>query len=93
MATLKDAAMSYSGKKDISELDKIPVEVQIYEATFKNKQDQEITYHFIEINGVKYSIKAQAMSKIKEMLSVRPQTKFIKINKGSDGQYSVIPLD
>jgi hypothetical protein len=93
MASLKDTAMAYSGKHEITELDKIATDLPIYESSFKNKQDQEIKYFYAELNGIKYSIKAAAMVKIKELLTLRPQTKFIKVNKNSDGQYSVIPLD
>lgn len=93
MATLKDAAMAYSGGKEITELEKVPTDAQIYEASFKNKSGQDIKYVYIELNGSKYNIKAAALGKIKEILLVRPQTKFIKVNKGSDGQYTVIPLD
>ena len=93
MATLKDAALAYSGRKEITELDKVPTDLQIYEGMFKNKQDQEIKYFYVELNNVKYTIKGALMNKIKELLTLRPQTKYFKVNKGSDGQYSVIPLD
>jgi hypothetical protein len=93
MATLKDVAISFAGKHDITELDKIPTDVQIYESSFENSAKQTIKYFYIELNSIKYSIKSAAMHKVKELLTLRPQTKFIKVNKGSDGQYSVIPLD
>jgi ribosomal 30S subunit maturation factor RimM len=93
MATLKDAAMAYSGSREITDLDRLPTEVQVMEGSFKNKSNQDIKYYYCELNGIKYTIKSQALGKIKEMLTIRPQTKFIKINKSSDGQYSVIPLD
>lgn len=93
MTTLKDAALGYSGKKDITELDKVPTDLQVYESSFKNAQGQDIKFFYIELNGSKYNIKGAAMIKLKEMLSLRPQTKYVKINKSADGQYSVIPLD
>ena len=93
MATLRDVAISFAGKHEITELDKVPTDVQIYEASFENQAKQTIKYFYAELNGMKYTIKSGAMNKIKELLTLRPQTKFIKVNKGSDGQYSVIPLD
>ena len=93
MTTLKDAALAFSGKHEITELDKVPTDLQIYESSFENAQKQTIKYYYCEFNGVKYTIKSAAMNKIKELLTLRPQTKFIKVNKGNDGQYSVIPLD
>ena len=93
MTTLKDAAISFAGKHDITELDKVPTDAQIYESSFENQNKQTIKFFYIELNNIKYNIKSAAMIKIKELLTLRPQTKFIKINKGSDGQYSVIPLD
>lgn len=93
MATLGEVSLTYSGKKEITELDKVPIATQIYEGTFKNKQGQDIKYYYIELNGIQYNIKSQILTKIKELLLYRQQTKSIKVNKGADGQYSVIPLD
>jgi hypothetical protein len=97
MTSLKDTALAHQGKKDITELDKVPTDAEVQEGKFTaNKgtpQEQERKYYFMEVNGVKYSIKSAAMSKVKEILLVRPQTKFVKINKNPDGSYTVIPLD
>jgi hypothetical protein len=93
MTTLKESALAYSEGKDISDLDKVPVDIEVKSETYKKKSGEERTWSFIELNGIKYKVKAQVLSKINELLKVRPITKFVKVAKGTDGQYAVIPLD
>lgn len=93
MTTLKEAALNYRGQKEITELDKVPADISISEGEFKNKAEQVIKYYFIELNQEKYKVKTAALVAIKELLTLRPQTKFFKVNKNTQGQYSAIPLD
>ena len=94
MVSLREASLNYKGKKDITELEKVPVDdLQVYEKTFKNKQDQEITYFYVELNGIQYTVKTMAINKLKELLTNRPQTKIVRFTKDGNGQFSVIPLD
>lgn len=92
MVNLKETALKYV-KADITELPKLDLSLEIKTKSFTNSSKQQVSYYYVEIDGKSYTIKSNTLAKIKELLEVRPQTKFVKINKGSDGQTSVIPLD
>lgn len=93
MTSLKDAAISFKNeKKDVTTLPSIPVDIEVKEGTFE-KNGKEMKYKFVEVNGWKYSIKASLLEKIQQILSVRPTTKNIKIEKAPNGDMFVIPLD
>ena len=92
MTTLKEAAKSYKGKKELTDLEKIPVDISFQEGTFTNDQNKEIKFNFIEIDGYKYTIRSALMSQIKRLLDARPMTKNIKIQE-EKGETFVIPLD
>lgn len=94
MTTLKEAAEKHSGKHYITELDKVPIEAQVYESSFKEKgTDREVKFFYMELNGIKYNVPSGALNAIKELVSIRPTTKFVKVTKQPGGNYSVIPLD
>lgn len=93
MTSLKDAAISYKNeKKDVTTLPSIPVDIEVKEGSFE-KNGQKMNYKYIEVNGWKYSIKGTLIEKIQQILSVRPTTKNIKIEKAANGDMFVIPLD
>lgn len=92
MVSLKDTAKTFL-RADVTELPKLDLSLDIQTKTFINKDKQEVSYYFVEIDKKKYTIKSSILSKIKELLDVRPQTKFVKVSKGTDGQIAVIPLD
>jgi hypothetical protein len=96
MPTLKDLALKYTGKKELYDLDKIDVSLEVKQDTFDGKGQNEgkkIAYNYIEIDGYKYTIKADLMQQIKQTLESRPQTKFIKVNRAANGTLYIIPLD
>ncbi len=93
MPTLKDSAIAYKGKKEITDLASIPVDIEFKSGTFKNAEGKDMNFNFIEIEGYKYTIKAKLMQQIQNLLNARPTTKNIKIQKASNGELFVIPLD
>lgn len=92
MANLKETAVNFKSGKDITDLEKIPTDIEVKTGEFE-KNGQKMTYTYFELDGWKYTIKSKVMESIKQMLGVRPQTKFIKVNKTPAGEYFVIPLD
>lgn len=92
MPSLKDSAMSYE-KRDIFSLDKIPVDIEIKTDAFTGKDGKIIDFQFIEIGGWKYPIKAKYLDKIKQVLEMRPDTKFVKAKKSAEGEIYFIPVD
>lgn len=93
MPTLRDSAVAFKGKKEITDLASIPVDVEFKTGSFKNSEDKVMSFNFIEIDGYKYTIKAKLMQQIQNLLNARPATKNIKVQKGSNGDLFVIPLD
>ena len=93
MPSLRDSAIVFKGKKELTDLDKIPVDIEFKTDKFKNAQGVDTPFNFIEIDGWKYTIKAKIMSQIQMVLASRPQTKFIKVQKAPNGDIYVMPLD
>lgn len=93
MASLKDSALKYTAKKELYDLDKIDVSLEVKQDTFDGKDGKKIQFNYIEIEGYKYTIKSDLMQEIKNTLEVRPQTKFIKVRKASNGTLYITPED
>jgi hypothetical protein len=93
MTTLRETAVAHvAGKKDITTLDRIPVDCEVKIGKFQSN-GKEVTYSYVEIEGYKYSIKGALLDKIKQIVVARPQTKFIKAQKTANGDIFIIPLD
>lgn len=90
---LLESAKAFSGKKEVWTLDKIPVDIEMKEDTFTNKEGKEVKYFFVEINGYKYTITSKVLEAIQQVVNVRPETKFIKIQKTPKGEIYAVPLD
>lgn len=93
MGTLRDSAMAFKGKRELSDLDKIPVDIEFKTSTFTGKEGKDIPFSFIEIDGYKYNIPGKVMSQIQMVLVNRPTTKHVKVNKTPSGELYVSPLD
>ena len=92
MTTLKETAVAYKGKKELTDLDKISVNLEMQQGTFTNNEGKEIVYNYIEIDGYKYTVKGVIMNQIKRLLEARPTTTSIKITE-EKGEFFVMPLD
>jgi len=93
MTSLKETALNYkSEKKDITNLESIPIDIEVKEGSFE-KNGKKMSYKFVEMNGWQYSIKASLFEKIQQIIAARPATTKIKINKTPTGELFVIPLD
>lgn len=92
MAKLGELALNYKAGKDITDLDSIPVDIEVKEGEF-DKNGQKMKYSYFEIDNWKYTLKSNVMSKIKQIMAARPTTKHIKVSKDDKGEYFVIPLD
>ena len=93
MANLKDTALNHQAKKELSDLPSISVDIEVKEDVFKNKEGKDIKYQFIEIDGYRYALQSKTLSAIKRIIAARPSTKNIKVEKATDGELFVVPLD
>jgi hypothetical protein len=92
MVSLKEAAVAYSGRKELYNLDKIPVSIDFQTGSFDGKEGNKIPFTYIEIDGYKYTIKSKILEQIKNVLSVNPEAKYIKFQKAPNGEIFCIPL-
>lgn len=97
MANLKDEALAYESQqtKNVSELARVPVDLEVTEKVFKEGTDDEFKIKTIEIEGISYRIPVSVLESLKVMLEDNPNMKFFKVKKDGEGMktnYTVIPL-
>lgn len=97
MATLRETAMAYEPPqqtKNIAELEKIPVDIELKDGSAKNNAGEEFKYKFAEIEGIKYRIAGSIIGGIKTLLKRMPNLKYVQVLKegaGINTKYQVIP--
>lgn len=92
MANLYDTAKSFQ-KKDITSLPALDLKtLNVQEGTFGEGTDKR-SFKYIEIDGWKYTLKANVIEAIKEVIDNRPTTTKVKVYAGKDGELKVMPLD
>ncbi len=96
MATLKEEAQAYvpPQTKNIAELDKVPVNLELQDGTGTDKDGEAYTYKYALIDGEKYRIPGSVLGGIKNLLKVRPnleQVQVLRDGTGMNTRYQVIP--
>ncbi|MBW2969470.1 hypothetical protein KY314_05160 [Candidatus Woesearchaeota archaeon] len=97
MASLKDTAQAYEPPQtlNIADLDKVPTEAEVKSETGKNKDDEEFTYNYIEVEGQRYRVPNSVLTELKTILEEKPDLKEFRVKKTGSGlqtRYTVIPL-
>ena len=93
MATLKEEAMAYEPQQtlNIADLDKVPVDLEVYESEEKVKKNdkgeivERFTYKFAKLNGKEYRIPASVLEEIQTILKLKPTVEFVKVKKTGSG--------
>ena len=98
MTSIKEQAESYEPKqtKNISDLDRVSVDVSIREETFTKSDGEEFTINLTEVDGEQYRVPVSVLKSLKAVLSEKPDMKFFKVKKSGDGMntsYTVIPIE
>ena len=102
MTTIKESAESYEPRqtKNISDLDKIPVTLEIvddeYELEQENGESKTIKQKVVLLNKEFYRVPDSVRKQLKAHLETRPNLKFFKVIREGTGlktSYTVIPLD
>lgn len=96
MATLKEEAMAYEPPQtlNIAELDKFPVDIELYDGKGKDKDGEEFTYKYAKIDNKEYRVAGSILGGIKAILQKMPDLKevsVIKQGQGMNTRYQVIP--
>lgn len=98
MASLKEEAMAYEPPQtlNIADLDKVPVEIQVFEKESKNADGEPFKYKYAELNGKQYRIPSSVLEEIQTILKLKPSVKTVKVKKSGSGlgtRYKVEALD
>lgn len=99
MTNVKEMAQAYQPPqtKNISELNKFPIDAEITSETLTRKEDgKEFTINQIEVKGEKYRVPNSVLEGIKSLLTKLPNLKYVSVLKSGTGmgsKYQVIPMD
>ena len=98
MGTLKDEAQAYEPPqtKNITDLEKVPVDVVVEERDFTRQDGTSFSMKVITVDGSDYRVPTSVLKSLKEIVKEKPEIKFIKVNKSGEGlktTYTVIPLE
>lgn len=96
MATLREEARAYEPPQtlNIAELDKIPVDIELYNGEGKDKEGKVFTYKYAKIEGKEYRVAGSIIGGIKAILAKMPNlthVSVIKQGQGMNTRYQVIP--
>jgi len=95
-------AKAYEPKqiKNIADLDKVSIDLELKEVEYTTKDEQGNDKHFTvmetEIEGESYRVPTVVLKQLKAQLEANEDLKFFKVNKSGEGlktQYTVIPLN
>lgn len=90
---LKEFSLTHKGKKELSDLKEIPIDIEIKEDTFIDKESKlPVKFNFIEVDGYKYTLRSKDLQAIKTIVTARPNTTKIQFIKTESGT-QCIPLD
>lgn len=97
MATVKESAQLYEApqSKNIADLDKVKVDLDLFEGRGKDNEGKEFTYKFIEVNGERYRVPGSVLGGLKAVLKKIPNLKYFSVIKDGAGmatRYQVIPM-
>ena len=98
MTKLKELAKTYESKttKNVADLERVPVDMEVEQRTFKQGTPEEFTVDVIVVDGEDYRVPASVLIQLKIHLAEISNLKYIKVAKHGDGlkgtTYTVIPL-
>ncbi len=97
MGTLKEEAEAYEPTKikNISELESIPVNLQVEEKEFTREDKTTFTVKVVVLNDEDYRVPTSVLKNLKVMVNENPDLKEFKVVKTGEGlktEYTVIPL-
>lgn len=97
MAKLKDEAQAYEPTltKNIADLDKVSLEIDVQEKTATDKEGKEFTYKYAVIDGEEYRIPRSVLKEIKTIMEEMPEVTHVKVKKLGEGlqtEYKTLPI-
>lgn len=97
MGNIKEEAQAYEPPKtlNISDLDKIPVELELKDGEGKNNKGETFNYKFIVVDGKEYRVPGIVLGHLKAILVKMPNLKHFSVLKSGEGlgtTYQVLPI-
>lgn len=94
--TLKESAQAYEPPQtlNIADLDKVPLDLELFDGEGKDKEGQVFKYKYAKIDGKDYRIAGSILGGIKAILQKMPNLKYVSVIKQGTGmstRYQVIP--
>lgn len=98
MGSLIEEAKAYEPPqtRNISELDMIPVDSEVVEREFTDKDNKPFTISVIVVAGEDYRVPISVLKALKAIAEEKPDIKSFKVKKTGEGlktEYTVIPLE
>ncbi len=96
MATMKESAMAYEPPQtlNIADLEKVPVDVELFDGEGTDKDGETFKYKFLKQDGREYRVAGSVLGQIKTILTKMPHIKFVTVVKqgmGMNTRYQVMP--
>ena len=96
MATLMESAEAYEPpqSKNIADLDKVSVNLEVLDGRAKDNKGEEFKYKFIEVDGERYRVPGSVLGGLKAIGKKMPHLKYCSVLKDGEGmstRYQVIP--
>lgn len=97
MATIKETATAYEPPQtlNIADLDKVPLDLELYEGKGKDVEGKEFTYKYAKLNNKEYRVPNSVIEEIQTILKLKPTVEFVKVTKTGSGlatRYKVNPF-
>ena len=97
METLKTTAQAYQPPqqmKNIADIDKVPVDIELHDGEGKNSENETFKYKFAKIGEESVRVPGSVIGQLKEILKKMPDLKYITVTKqgtGMNTKYIVMP--
>lgn len=96
MASIKSEAKAYEAPvtHNISELNQIPVDLELKNGEGKNKDGETFKYKYIIVDGKEYRVPGTVLGGLKALLAKMPSLEYFSVTRTGEKlntQYTVIP--
>ena len=97
MSSITDESLAYepSTARNISELDRIDLSLDVQTFDGANDEGKAFTYKYVEVAGQRYRMPVSVLKQLKVHLEVNPKLVAFRVKKSGEGlatEYTVIPL-
>jgi len=96
MVTIREEAKQYEAPqtRNISELDKVPVDAELHDGERTDKDNQRFVYKYIVVDDHEYRVPGSVIGGIKTLLNKFPELKYVTVLREGEKlntRYQVIP--